>query len=122
MSTMNLRLPEPLKDFVNAQVSARGYSNSSEYVRELIRKDLDRQRLRGLILDGAGSPRGVVADADSFDGLRSPLVSDAAGQELVGIRRNHDGPRKTETWLSSSAVSKAGRVEACSLPLSSSRV
>ena len=39
MSTMNVSLPEALKDFVEDQVSARGYSTSSEYVRELIRKD-----------------------------------------------------------------------------------
>ena len=80
MSTMNLRLPESLEDFVNAQVSARGYSTSSEYVRELIRKDLDRQRLRGLILDGAASPRAVVADADYFDELRSRIDAEASGQ------------------------------------------
>lgn len=39
MSTMNISLPEALKAFVDRQVSERGYSTSSEYVRELIRKD-----------------------------------------------------------------------------------
>ena len=38
MSTMNISLPEELKDFVDSQVK-RGYGTSSEYVRELIRKD-----------------------------------------------------------------------------------
>ena len=71
MSTMNVSLPEALKDFVEDQVSARGYSTSSEYVRELIRKDQDRQRLRGLLLEGAVSPQAVTADADYFDELRS---------------------------------------------------
>ena len=68
---MNVSLPEALKDFVEDQVSARGYSTSSEYVRELIRKDQDRQRLRGLLLEGAASPRAITADADYFDELRS---------------------------------------------------
>ena len=68
---MNVSLPEALKDFVEDQVSARGYSTSSEYVRELIRKDRDRQRLRGLLLEGAASPQAVAADADYFDALRS---------------------------------------------------
>ena len=54
---MNISLPEALKSFVDDQVSARGYSTSSEYVRELIRKDQDRQRLRGLLLEGAESPQ-----------------------------------------------------------------
>ena len=71
MSTMNVSLPEALKDFVEDQVSARGYSTSSEYVRDLIRKDQDRQRLRGLLLEGAASPQAVAADADYFDELRS---------------------------------------------------
>ena len=71
MSTMNVSLPEALKDFVEEQVSARGYSTSSEYVRELIRRDQDRQRLRGLLLEGAASPQADTADADYFDGLRS---------------------------------------------------
>ena len=67
---MNVSLPEALKDFVEDQVSARGYSTSSEYVRELIRKDQDRQRLRDLLLEGAASPQSVTADADYFGELR----------------------------------------------------
>ena len=70
MSTMNVSLPESLKEFVEDQVNVRGYSTSSEYVRELIRKDQDRQRLRGLLLEGAASPQAVTADADYFDELR----------------------------------------------------
>ena len=56
MSTMNISLPEALKSFVDQQVGARGYSSSSEYVRELIHKDRDRQLLRDLLLEGAASP------------------------------------------------------------------
>ena len=48
MSTMNISLPDTLKSFVDEQVSQRGYGTSSEYVRELIRKDQGRQQLRGL--------------------------------------------------------------------------
>ena len=73
MSTMNVSLPETLKEFVEDQVSARGYSTSSEYVRELIRKDRDRQRLRSLLLDGAASPQAATADADYFDRLRNAV-------------------------------------------------
>ena len=77
MSTMNISLPETLKSFVDDQVNARGYGTSSEYVRELIRKDQDRQRLRGLLLKGATSPPAVTADADYFDRLRD-RVRDAS--------------------------------------------
>ena len=67
---MNVSLPETLKSFVDEQVSARSYSSSSEYVRELIRKDEDRQRLRGLLLEGAESPPTAPADAAYFNRLR----------------------------------------------------
>jgi len=52
---MNISLPDTLKSFVDEQVSQRGYGTSSEYVRELIRKDQDRLQLRGLLLAGAAS-------------------------------------------------------------------
>jgi antitoxin ParD1/3/4 len=71
MSTMNISLPEALKAFVDKQVIGCGYATSSEYVRELIRKDQDRQRLRELLLDGAESRPGSPADASYFDALRS---------------------------------------------------
>ena len=76
---MNISLPEALKSFVDRQVSARGYSSSSEYVRELIRKDQGRQRLRSLLLEGAASPPGVTADADYFGRLRD-VVEQRFGQ------------------------------------------
>ena len=65
MSTMNISLPETLKSFVDDQVIARGYSTSSEYVRELIRKDQDRQRLRDRF-----SNQVVAANTDYFNRLR----------------------------------------------------
>ena len=68
---MNISLPDALKSFVDDQVGARGYSTSSEYVRELIRKDQDRQRLREMLLEGVASPPAGMADADYFDRLRS---------------------------------------------------
>ena len=70
MSTMNISLPDALKSFVDEQVASRGYGTSSEYVRELIRKDQDRQRLRALLFEGASSPAGAVADEACFEALR----------------------------------------------------
>jgi antitoxin ParD1/3/4 len=73
MSTMNISLPEPLRAFVDQQVAAHGYGTSSAYMRELIRKDQDRQTLRNLLLEGVGSPLAGVADEAYFDGLRRGL-------------------------------------------------
>ena len=71
MSTMNISLPDALKSFVDEQVSQRGYGTSSEYVRELIRKDKDRLQLRDLLLAGATSEPTKPVDASYFDALRA---------------------------------------------------
>lgn len=75
MSTMNISLPEGLKEFVDTQVGSRGFGTSSEYVRELIRKDQDRQQLRGLLLAGAQSAPTAPVDAAYFQSLRKRINS-----------------------------------------------
>jgi antitoxin ParD1/3/4 len=85
MSTMNISLPDALKSFVDEQVSQRGYATSSEYVRELIRRDQDRLQLRGLLLQGASSAPGAPADATYFQGLRDRVAGDrVAGDRVRG--------------------------------------
>lgn len=67
---MNISLPDTLKSFVDEQVSRRGYGTSSEYVRELIRKDQDRLQLRALLLAGAATAPTAAANGAYFAGLR----------------------------------------------------
>ena len=73
MSSVKISLPEALKTFVDSQVRTCGFSTSGEYVRELNRKDQDRQYLRQLLLEGAASPQTGTVDADTFDHLRSQV-------------------------------------------------
>ena len=70
MSTMNISLPDALRSFVDEQVSQRGYGTSSEYVRELIRRDQDRLQLRNLLLAGASSAPTAPVNETYFEGLR----------------------------------------------------
>ncbi|WKL58276.1 type II toxin-antitoxin system ParD family antitoxin [Asticcacaulis sp. ZE23SCel15] len=61
MSTMNISLPDTLKSFIDERVKARGYGSHSEYLRDLVRKDAieaDKEKMRGLIMDGLNSPVG----------------------------------------------------------------
>ena len=39
MATMNVSLPSPMKNWVESQSDTGKYSNSSDYVRDLIRRD-----------------------------------------------------------------------------------
>lgn len=78
MTTMNISLPETLKAFVDQQIDTRGFGTSSEYVRELIRKDQDRQTLRALLLTGAQSAPQSSAGAPYFAGLRASIAKKSA--------------------------------------------
>jgi antitoxin ParD1/3/4 len=76
MTTMNVSLPDDLKSFVDSQVNHGNYGSTSEYVRDLIRRDHDRRQLRTALLEGARSPMVGPADAAYFASLRSRAETD----------------------------------------------
>ncbi|MGD0189569.1 MAG: type II toxin-antitoxin system ParD family antitoxin [Rhizomicrobium sp.] len=67
---------DTLKSFVEGQAARRGGSES-DYIRELIHADQDRQRLRGLLLDGAASPSGASLDETYFSDLHAMVDAKA---------------------------------------------
>jgi antitoxin ParD1/3/4 len=73
MTPTTVTLPDTLKAYVDTQVAAGGYNSPGEYIRDLIRRDRDRQALRGLLLDGLGSGQGEVVDDSWFDALRADI-------------------------------------------------
>ena len=70
MATVNISLPDALREFVDEQVTRDGYATSSEYLRELIRRDQWRLQLRAVLLQGAQSSASGSADLDYFAALR----------------------------------------------------
>ena len=77
---MNVSLPAPLKAFVDHQVANRGFGTSSAYIRELIRRDQDRQHLRSLLLEGGESAPSTTADTTL---LRESARSESAQPRLT---------------------------------------
>lgn len=80
-NTMSFALPEALRSYVDHRVRSGQYGNTSEYLRELIRRDQEEQakkRLRELIEDGLNSGDGRALTAkvagqlkkQAFAGLR----------------------------------------------------
>lgn len=70
MQTMNISLPDPLKEFVDHQIAEGRYSSVSEYIRELIRDDEKRkaeQRLEALLLEGLESEETEMTRQDLED-------------------------------------------------------
>lgn len=58
MPTMNISLPEHLKDYVDEQVGSGKYTSVSEYVRELVRldqKSREREKIELQVLEGLAS-------------------------------------------------------------------
>ena len=67
MQSMNISLPDPMKEFVDGQIAKGRYSSASEYVRELIRADEKRkaeEQLESLLLEGLGSEETALTPAD----------------------------------------------------------
>ncbi len=56
MATMNVSIPDPMKDWVQGRIETGKYANASDYVRDLIRRDQEKvQALREALLEGERS-------------------------------------------------------------------
>ena len=77
MTSMNISLPEELKEYVEEQTQS-GYSTPSEYVRELIREDQKRrthERLDALLLEGLNSGDPIPANAKFWRDLKREALA-----------------------------------------------
>jgi len=77
MQSMNISLPDPLKEFVDGQISTGRYSSVSEYVRELIRADEKRKAeevLEAKLLEGLNSVETELTPAD-WSAIRKEALS-----------------------------------------------
>jgi antitoxin ParD1/3/4 len=77
MQSMNICLPDPLKQFVDGQIASGRYSSVSEYVRELIREDERRkagEALEALLLEGMQSKESAFT-RDDWKAIRSEAIA-----------------------------------------------
>ena len=74
MATMNISLPDPMKAWVEQQAETGKYSNSSDYVRDLIRRDRER------------AEKIAAMQAKITEGLNSG-VSPHSMQEILAMAR-----------------------------------
>jgi antitoxin ParD1/3/4 len=77
VQTMNISLPETLKDFVDQQIAAGRYSTASEYVRELIRNDEKQkaeEQLSRLLREGLQSKETELT-RDDWKAIRAEAVA-----------------------------------------------
>lgn len=78
MAQMNISLPDGLKSWIEARVAEGRYSSSSDYVRDLVRREQEaeekRRALRAAIEEGLASG-----------------ISDRTIEDIIADRRKRDG-------------------------------
>ena len=79
MTSVNISLPEPLKQYVEGQIAAGDWGTPSEYIRELIRQDKER-RLHSLEQDLIAAAKGPKIEL---------AVSQIRKRGLIAVLRSH---------------------------------
>jgi antitoxin ParD1/3/4 len=87
MATMNISLPDAMKAYAEAQTQDGRYSNVSDYMRDLIRKDQERRQaiaeIQALVNEGLASGPGKPFDPKAF----------FAEKEAEYLRKNPEADR-----------------------------
>jgi antitoxin ParD1/3/4 len=84
MATMNVSLPESMKEFVEAQSAKEGFGSVSEYLRTVIREVQKREAKRELaakLLDGLQGPA-VEMTREDWDAIRREALAGLPGDEM----------------------------------------
>lgn len=74
MTSLNISLPEALKEYVEGQVATGDWGTPSEYVRELIRQDKER-RLGNLEQELVAAAKGPKVEIPLAEIRRKGLIS-----------------------------------------------
>jgi antitoxin ParD1/3/4 len=81
MQTMNISLPDPMKEYVEERVNAGAYSSASEYVRELVRADQKRhakEELEQILLNAMNSGDPFEVTPEMLEDVKQKLRVRAA--------------------------------------------
>ncbi len=73
IATLNISLPDTMKDEVENVVATEGYGNTSEFFRDLVRnylKERQERKLEALILEGINSGEATPLTKDDFQRIK----------------------------------------------------
>ena len=85
MTTLNISLPESMRDFISEQVAKGGYSTASEYIRHLLRQELERvakTQLETLLLEGLDSGESIEITDEWWEQKRNEIVEKVRKQKI----------------------------------------
>jgi antitoxin ParD1/3/4 len=90
VTTVTISLPESLKEFVDLQLTHRGFGNVSEYFRTLLRDAQAREedaRLEALLLEGLTSGHDIPVNREFWRDLKAEAAQIAAKHIRTKKRR-----------------------------------
>lgn len=80
MATMTISLPEPMKDWIEARIKEGEYASTSDYVRDLVRRDRERRSHPELTMDDL---RRIV------DQSRASAVGEKSVSDILARAKKH---------------------------------
>jgi antitoxin ParD1/3/4 len=86
MQTMNISLPDPMKQFVEEQVTAGDYSSASEYMRELVRTEQKRsakEQLERTLLESLLEGEAQEATPEFWSEVRAELSKRVKARQAI---------------------------------------
>jgi antitoxin ParD1/3/4 len=90
MTTVTISLPESLKEFIDLQLTRRGFGNVSEYFRTLLRDAQAREddaRLEALLLEGLTSGADIPVNKEFWRDLKAEAAQIAAKHRKIKRKR-----------------------------------
>lgn len=95
MASLNVSMPESLREFVDKRTEQGSFGTPTEYVRHLIREDQQREaarRLEAKLLEGLDSELSDESLGDFLDGLRERV---RAAARRKSVMTGHGGQKET---------------------------
>ena len=86
MPTMNISLPDPMKDFVEDEVATGSYGSVSEYIRGLVREAQERkanEKLHRLLMEGLNSGAPIEATPEFWSEIRTDVARRIAAHKKL---------------------------------------
>ncbi len=90
MATLNISLPDVMKNFVEEEVSAGGYNTTSEYFRTLVREAQERKartRLEALLLESMNDSAAAPMTETDWEEIRRDIRERVTRRKLEELRR-----------------------------------
>ena len=75
MATMNISLPDLMREWVESRIQSGTYSNASDYIRDLIRRDQDDLHKRELLVKALKSGKNSGISKKTIDEIWQEVKS-----------------------------------------------